>query len=71
MIKILLVEDELIFAEELSINLQNNNYIITDKVVSYNSAINSIKKKLPDIVLMDINIKGGLHRILHHAAKIR
>lgn len=60
---ILIVEDELIAAESLVFDLQMHNYSITQVVDSGAKAIKSVQKKVPDIILMDIRIKGKLDGI--------
>ncbi len=58
-VKILIVEDELIIAEDIRMQLINLGYEITGMAVSYNEAIDSIMKDLPDLALVDINIDGN------------
>ncbi len=57
-INILIVEDELLIAEDIRMHLINLGYNVTDVAVSYNEAINSIMQNLPDLVMVDINIDG-------------
>lgn len=58
-IKILIVEDELLIAEDIRMQLVNLGYEVSGMAVSYNDAVSSIMGNLPDIVLLDINIKGA------------
>ncbi len=60
---ILIVEDELIVAESLSLDLQRKGYAISGIVSSGEEAINAVNLKLPDIILMDIMLKGPLDGI--------
>lgn len=63
-ISILVVEDELIIAEDIKNQLIKLGYRVTAKVKSYNSAIDALNKELPDLVLVDIKLKGvkdGIH----------
>lgn len=62
-IGILIVEDELIIAKNTAKKLIKLGYSIEGIVSSGNAAIESIKAKLPDIVLMDIAIKGAMDGI--------
>lgn len=55
---ILIVEDELLIAEDIRMHLENLGYLVTDMATSYNEAINSIMESLPDMVIVDINIDG-------------
>lgn len=62
-IKILLVEDEILVAEDIADDLRDEGFEITDIVVSGEETIDSIEQKTPDLVLMDINIRGKLDGI--------
>lgn len=58
-IKILIVEDELIISENLKIHLEENqNYSVIAQEIRYEKAVIAIEELRPDIVLLDINIKG-------------
>lgn len=57
-VKILVVEDELLVAEDIRMNLVSFGYEVTYLATSYNEAIDSIMKDLPDLILVDINIDG-------------
>ncbi len=57
-IKILLVEDELIIAMEIEMELKSLGFEVVGKAINFDSAINLTKKTLPDIILMDVNLKG-------------
>ncbi len=75
MLKILIVEDELIIAEDIRMQLTNLGYQVTGQAVSYMEAIESIMNDLPDLVMVDINITGSkdgieLGRFLHEEAEI-
>ncbi|MEE3718694.1 ATP-binding protein [Tumidithrix elongata RA019] len=61
--KILIVEDEAIAAENLSVRLQQQGYTITGIVDSGIEAIESVDRLQPDLVLMDIMIKGDMDGI--------
>ena len=56
--KILIVEDESIVALELQSRLNDLGYSVCGIVVSGPEAIKLTAEKKPDIILMDINIKG-------------
>lgn len=56
--KILVVEDELLIARTLSKKLEKMGYQLTDIVSSGDGALESIKNNPPDLILMDIVIKG-------------
>ena len=59
MIKILVVEDELIVSMELKSRLNDLGYSVCGTVASGEEAIEQANKQEPDIILMDINIKGA------------
>ncbi|CAN1210101.1 hypothetical protein TUMEXPCC7403_07890 [Tumidithrix helvetica PCC 7403] len=61
--KILIVEDEAIAAENLSVRLQQQGYTISGIVDSGVEAIQSVDRLQPDLVLMDIMIKGDMDGI--------
>lgn len=57
-IQILIVEDELIIAKDLSDILSANGYEVTGMAKSYKEGLEALESQLPDIVLLDIQIKG-------------
>jgi CheY-like chemotaxis protein len=56
--RILIVEDEAIIAMEMEGNLQSQGYEITAVVNSGEKAIEKAEADTPDLILMDIRIKG-------------
>ena len=68
-IKILIVEDELLIAENLAMKLKKLGYIIGGIVSSGKAALEYINSDKPDLILMDIAIKGNMDGI-ETAAKI-
>jgi two-component system chemotaxis response regulator CheB len=58
--KILIVEDERIVAKHLQDSLSDMGYRVTGCVTSGESAIKHAKTNRPDLVLMDIRLKGPL-----------
>lgn len=67
---ILIVEDEAPIALNLALLLTSSGYIVHTPVVTGNDAISSVKTRKPDLVLMDIELAGGMNGI-ETAAKIR
>ncbi len=57
-IKIGIVEDEMIIADNLSNTLENIGYNVATIASTYNEAFDMIDNEKPDILLLDINIKG-------------
>ena len=62
-INILIVEDELLIAENLAMQLKKLEYNVIDIVSSGQAAIKKAKKHNPDLILMDIAIKGEMDGI--------
>jgi DNA-binding LytR/AlgR family response regulator len=58
-VKIMIVEDESIVALDLSIRLQKEGYDIVGIASNSDDAIDIFTGQKPDLVLMDINIKGA------------
>lgn len=57
-IRALIVEDELIIAEDIADILRENDYEVVEICKNYNGAVYAIDKHEPDILLLDIKIKG-------------
>lgn len=57
-VKILIVEDETIVALDLSMRLQKEGYEVVGIASNSDDAIGIFSENKPDLVLMDINIKG-------------
>ncbi len=62
-IRILIVEDEMITAMDIKNTLEKLGYEVVGISVSSDDAIASAKKHMPDIILMDIYIKGNMNGI--------
>lgn len=56
--KILVVEDEPFVAEDLQDKLESLQHRVTAIVDNYESAVEAIEKEIPDLVLLDIELKG-------------
>lgn len=57
---ILVVEDERIVAKDIQISLEPLGYIVPAIAASGREAINKAAEIIPDLVLMDINLKGDM-----------
>lgn len=57
-LKIGIVEDEIIIADNLAEILTKLGYEVTEPVASYTEAIKMIEEERPDILLIDIQLKG-------------
>ncbi|ASS49917.1 MAG: hypothetical protein A3D31_10080 [Candidatus Fluviicola riflensis] len=58
--KILIVEDDPLVADDLKDKLEQLQYRITGVAESYDLALESIRSNKPDLVLLDIELKGEL-----------
>jgi two-component SAPR family response regulator len=65
---VLIVEDEAIAAKDYKIMLEKAGYVVIGIVDSSTEAIIIAKKEKPDIILMDISLKGEVSGI--EAARI-
>jgi len=61
--KILIVEDEMIIGANISLQLSKLGYEVTGIVSRGEEAISHVRHSRPDIVLMDIQLKGDLDGI--------
>ena len=68
--KIMIVEDEWITADDIRMSLQSLGYIVTSLVTSGEEAIKNAEEDRPDLVLMDIMLKGEMDGI-EAASQIR
>jgi CheY-like chemotaxis protein len=59
-VKVLIVEDEIIVAEDIRSKLQANGYEVTGIVDTFDKALASVKANCPDIMILDIRIKGEI-----------
>jgi len=65
---VLIVEDEAIAAKDYKRMLEKSGFIVVGVADTSESAIGLAKKEKPDIILMDINLKGEVSGI--ESAKI-
>ncbi len=61
--KIMIVEDEWITADDIRMSLQSLGYTVTSTVSSGEEAIQNAEKHKPDLVLMDIMLRGEMDGI--------
>ncbi len=62
-IKILIVENELLIAEDLSMKLNEAGYEVTGIVTTGSAAIEAVKQQEPDVLIMDIILDGKMDGI--------
>lgn len=56
---ILIVEDEMIIAANISLQLTQLGYIVSGIVSNADDVLTHLSQNIPDIILMDINLKGN------------
>jgi PAS domain S-box-containing protein len=61
--RVLIVEDELIIAQDLSHTLKRIGHSVIDVVTSGEDALRSVERQMPDLVLMDIRLSGSMDGI--------
>ncbi len=59
-VKVLIVEDEVIVAEDVRSKLTSKGYEVTGVVDTFEKAHDSVKANPPDIMILDIRIKGEI-----------
>ncbi|MDP5120803.1 MAG: LytTR family transcriptional regulator DNA-binding domain-containing protein [Spirosomaceae bacterium] len=62
-VKILIVEDDMIIGAKISMQLANLGYEVTGIIPRGEEAILHVENNVPDIILLDINLKGNLDGI--------
>lgn len=62
-IKILIVEDEMLIAANIAMQLETLGYEVAGIIPRGEEAIKTVQHEKPDLVLMDINLKGELDGI--------
>ena len=62
-VKILIVEDEMVIGANISLQLSGLGYEVTGIIPRGEEVLDHIKHDLPDIILMDIQLKGTLDGI--------
>lgn len=61
--RVLIVEDELIIAQDLSQTLRRIGHSVADVVTSGEAALAAVARQPPDLVLMDIRLSGAMDGI--------
>jgi CheY-like chemotaxis protein len=62
-VRVLLVEDETLIAEDIQKMLQKWGYHVSGHATSGKQAIEIAKEDRPDLILMDIRIKGDINGV--------
>lgn len=57
-VKVFIVEDEPLIAEDIASNLRRQNYEVTGVAYAAGEVMDMLIKKMPDIVLIDIGLNG-------------
>jgi len=69
-IRVLIVEDEVIIAMEIQLRLESAGFLVCGLVASGEKAILAAREKSPDVILMDITLRGPMDG-LEAAERIR
>lgn len=64
MVRILVVEDETLLAQDIAIRLKSFGYEVTNTVDSVDKAISALTNDKPDLVMIDIMLKGTKNGIV-------
>jgi len=62
-IKVIIVEDEPLIAEDIAFTLKKNNFKVINIFYSFEDVIQEIETSFPDVILMDINLNGSTEGI--------
>ena len=62
-IRVLIVEDEPLIAEDIAAVLERDDYVISGIVYGKSDALGELAANLPDMALLDINLNGGMEGI--------
>ena len=60
---VLVVEDQGIIAEDIAMSLERLGYLVSGKARSAEEAVRAVEKAKPDLVLMDIQLRGAVDGI--------
>ena len=63
-VKVFIVEDEPLIAEDIASNIRRLNYEVAGIAYDASDVMEMLRKKLPDIVLIDINLNGKQEGII-------
>ncbi len=58
--RVLIVEDEIVVASEIKLRLEAMGYMVTGIVNNGRDAISAAREHYPDVILMDITLKGKM-----------
>ena len=61
--RVLIVEDEMLVALDIELQLKKHGFAIVEKFSSGDKAVSKILEIKPDVILMDINLKGDIDGI--------
>lgn len=57
-IKVLVVEDEVIIADDICRNLKELGYLVTEPAICFTEAVSTLETENPDIAILDIQLSG-------------
>jgi two-component system cell cycle sensor histidine kinase/response regulator CckA len=62
-LRILLVEDEILIAEDARIGLERMGYVVVGTAASGPEAVQQAGQLLPDLILMDVRLQGAMNGV--------
>ncbi len=57
--KILIVEDEIVIADNIARILENLGYEVLEPAINYSEALETVEEELPDLCILDIQLAGS------------
>jgi len=57
-VKVLVVEDEIITADDICFSLEELGYEVLEPANTYSEAVRTLEAELPDIAILDIRLTG-------------
>jgi CheY-like chemotaxis protein len=63
MVRILIVEDELLIAEDLKLKLRRLGHVIVGHAVTGEAAVQQAAETRPELVLMDVRLRGEMNGV--------
>lgn len=58
-LKILIVEDEIVIADNIARILENLGYDVLEPAINYSEALETVEEELPDLCILDIQLAGS------------
>src|SRR3954447_17296441 len=62
-LRILLVEDEILIAEDARLHLERMGYVVVGTAASGSEAVQEAAELRPDLILMDVRLQGAMNGV--------